>query len=80
MADVLSETTLTINTEEVKNLCSAYKSKINALGVKEIDVTSDFSALISAGLFTTYFSSLKTSLEKVNNSVTTICSALESFA
>ena len=80
MADSLSEKTLTINTEEVTNICNAYKEKVNALGVNDINITSDFSTLINANLFPNYFSSLKEYIEKVKNSITSICGSLENFS
>ena len=80
MADSLSDKTLTINTEEVNNICSSYKEKINSLGVNDINITSDFSSLINANLFPNYFSSLKEYFNKVKNSISSICEALANFS
>ena len=80
MADSLSEKTLTLNPDEINDICNSYKEKVNTLGVNDINITSDFSQLINANLFPTYFTSLKEYFDKVKTSITTICGALENFA
>ncbi len=65
----LSDVTLEISPKDIKEVCSQWNSKITSIDLSSIDVESVFSSLISVGVGTSYFPSLKKALAKAEKMV-----------
>ena len=75
-----SDTTLLLNSTNLTEACSSWKSKVSGVGLSNIDVSSKFSALIDFGIGANYFSSLKTALERADKLATNISKLIDMVA
>lgn len=60
----LSDVNLEISPNDIKDVCSQWKSKLASIDLSSIDVESTFDSLVSVGVATSYIPSLKLALSK----------------
>ena len=64
LAGDLSDVSLELSPNDIKDVCSQWKSSLTSIDLSSIDVESAFSSLVSVGVATSYIPSLKQALSK----------------
>lgn len=78
--DNLSDVTLEIGTDEVKNICNNWNQQVASIDIESINIDSTFAPLIECGIAPNYLSSLKTALQSIGELVSSVSSAIKSAA
>ena len=71
---------MSINTTEMKQICSDFNSKVSSVDLPSIDVAGAFEPFTSQGILTGYVSSLKDALASISENCTNISSILNNLA
>ena len=76
----ISEETLMVNSSNLTEECNKWTQNVSSVGLSSIDVSGTFSALTDLGIGTSYFTSLKTALERADKLATNISKLIDMSA
>ncbi len=80
LSSELSDQTLETSPNNIKEICTKWKTAISSIDLSSVDVESIFAPLINVGVGTAYFPSLKQAIAKAEKSVNSTSNLVSSAA
>lgn len=78
--DNLSDVTLEINTDEIRNICDNWNQQVASIDIGSINIDSIFSPLTDCGIAVNYITSLKSTIKEMDGLVSSVSSAIKNTA